>query len=253
MDRKASSSSTTPSVKAMRDFYAPWVTQNRHGRGIVKRGAAVKVSILYASAASSSRPIRRQGAAAGASRSGFPLNARMVPISSKEDEIGIAILSPAVTSASTSSPGVKEEAVHSHHRQSSATTVAPFAVIGNVDPLRGPAPTAPVVHSHQLGPQGDDGYSRHTYCHYYSCSVGRLFASIIAISFAIRARTVRIRSTSNIMVRDGFLVAPAYSADDDECQLARESGRASADGRSIIMGWEWLRGQDYVTKLDSVP
>ncbi|KAK7936063.1 hypothetical protein PG985_001558 [Apiospora marii] len=119
MDRKPSSSSTTPSVRAMRNFYAPWVTQNRHGRGIVKGGAAVKVIIPSASAAStSSRPIRGQGRAAGVSRLEFSLSARAertVPVSSKKDEIGIAILSPAVTSTSTSSlssSGGKEEVVH---------------------------------------------------------------------------------------------------------------------------------------------
>lgn len=126
MDRKGSSSSTTtPSVKAMRDFYAPWVTWDRHGRGTVKAGAAVKVSIPPAAAASSSssssssRPIRRRGVAVGASLSGFPLpvrTARTVPTSPKEDYIGIAILSPAVTCASPTSSlsfsGGKEEVVH---------------------------------------------------------------------------------------------------------------------------------------------
>lgn len=106
MERKASSSSTTPSVKAMRDFYAPWVTRDRQGRGIVKGGAAVKVSIPSASVASSSHPICGRGAAPRASRPGCPLNVRItraVSTCSSKDKTGIAILSPAVTNISSTS------------------------------------------------------------------------------------------------------------------------------------------------------
>ncbi|KAK8113330.1 hypothetical protein PG984_013856 [Apiospora sp. TS-2023a] len=107
MDRKGSSSSSSPSVKAMRDFYAPWITRDRHGRCIVKGGSAVKVSIPSAAAASSSRPTHGRGATpAGVSRSGFPLTmrtGRIGPRSPKEDEIGIVILSPATKRASLTS------------------------------------------------------------------------------------------------------------------------------------------------------
>ncbi|KAK8003330.1 major facilitator superfamily domain-containing protein [Apiospora arundinis] len=101
MHRNESTSSMTPSLRAMREFYAPWVTQR------IAKGTAIKVPIP--SASSSRYSIRRlSSAAAGMSRPGWPLSPLMRQ-SFEDKDAEIAEFSSALITAAASPSSFSSE------------------------------------------------------------------------------------------------------------------------------------------------